>query len=158
MKAFKLTKGRKKELEICKYFYSLKWHFSNYNHKTQSGKNIFIIKDKNGPSSEEAYFNIQERGLKEIRTKDPNGVLRLIAGRIWADRSIHELWEPSLYCQSKEGILSLYELFGGYDKNDIFPDSVAEYVAKKICGGFHYQQLMEMQKEIKEEWEHESNN
>jgi hypothetical protein len=151
MGKFKLTEGRKRELVICDYFVSPRWKdFRNLmwkkdgstNITTQTKKVINVKEDENGVSAEEGYFSITERGKKKILVNNIKRFLNLWWGRIWADRTIHEIWEPSLACHNMDGGFGINELWHD-DLPNYPPQEVVEYTAKKICGGQHKKQILE---------------
>lgn len=129
--SLKLSQKQQSELKVCKYFASPHWTFEYNTYKTQSGKNLSLQEDPNGYSPEEAYFRLNERGETMLKIYKVEEFLGLLWGRIWADRTIHELWEPSLACRAGWG-LGLIDLL---DKD--MPDEVFEYICKNVCGGTH---------------------
>jgi len=116
----------------------------------------------------EMFFEWSERGMHKdlanpfpAQLKEQEGFTyfqALVAGKQWAGRHIHEMWEPS-YLSSDGSWMGYYWLVGGYPDEEPMPKEVVDFIKKEMFKGVDaewiescYQQALEEKDEVNREF------
>jgi len=161
----KLTKGQLKDLETIRYFipsnydgfgvyekYTLielghwRWIVEPTRNKPR-GKIIEIYEDVGGLTPEEAYLQISERGIKEIKCSNPKNLMRLLWGKVYRGRHT-EMYEEGIL----DGSMLYWVILGGYSPKEIPPRSVVDFMKKEMFKGIDSDLIEKTYQRVLKEW------
>jgi len=127
------TKKQRNDIECIKYFIP-----SNCKYPPITEKD------------EEMFLGWSERGLhKEMESEyKMDGFNALVQGKRWRGIHIHEMWEPGVL----DGIISYWDLLGGYDSKEIMPRVVVDFMKKEMFKGKDAKVIEKDYQEVLNKW------